>query len=295
MPRRSHESGRRGPRPLSAPLRSTGKKRPAVIVQSDAYAGTVGTLVVAEVTKNLTMANDPACLFIDTSTLEGMATGLSAIPSSRACDRDRVRGHRRSGPGNAVADHEREARRLPKAGIGLSWPGLEECRPRSAVRSETSSIGTNMSAPSKPRLEREQGQAFLDGIGIVHVSVTNDSDPPDLVFAFTDRPPLFIEITEYHPGRDRVGMEHRGDRFREIADREIQRLPGLAGVEIAGAFPGRTHSREASRTSRSSTSWSVASTRSRRPRRLNSSARDPSPRSLHHSSRSTAEEVVTVP
>jgi mRNA-degrading endonuclease toxin of MazEF toxin-antitoxin module len=53
-----------------------GKKRPAVIVQSDAYAGKVGTLVVAEVTKNLTMASDPACLFIDASTPEGKATGL---------------------------------------------------------------------------------------------------------------------------------------------------------------------------------------------------------------------------
>ncbi len=53
-----------------------GKKRPAVVVQSDAYAGTVGTLVVAEVTKNLTMAGDPACLLIDTSTPEGKATGL---------------------------------------------------------------------------------------------------------------------------------------------------------------------------------------------------------------------------
>jgi mRNA interferase MazF len=53
-----------------------GKKRPAVVVQSDAYAATVGTLVVAEVTKNATMAGDPACLFIDTSTPEGRATGL---------------------------------------------------------------------------------------------------------------------------------------------------------------------------------------------------------------------------
>jgi len=53
-----------------------GKKRPAIIVQSDAYAGTVGTVVVAEVTKNLSMANDPACLFIDLSTPEGKATGL---------------------------------------------------------------------------------------------------------------------------------------------------------------------------------------------------------------------------
>jgi len=54
-----------------------GKKRPAVVVQSDAYAGTVGTLVVAEVTKNLTMASDPACLLIDTTTAEGKATGLA--------------------------------------------------------------------------------------------------------------------------------------------------------------------------------------------------------------------------
>src|ERR1700751_5806938 len=53
-----------------------GKKRPAVIVQSDAYAGGVGTLVVAEVTKNLMMRSDPACLFIDVNTTDGRATGL---------------------------------------------------------------------------------------------------------------------------------------------------------------------------------------------------------------------------
>lgn len=53
-----------------------GKKRPAVVVQSDAYTASVGTIVVAEVTKNLKMANDPACLYVDTSTSEGKATGL---------------------------------------------------------------------------------------------------------------------------------------------------------------------------------------------------------------------------
>lgn len=52
-----------------------GKKRPAV-VQSNDYTGVVGTLIVAEVTKNLTMANNPACLFIDTGTPDGQATGL---------------------------------------------------------------------------------------------------------------------------------------------------------------------------------------------------------------------------
>lgn len=58
------------------PSGQRGKKRPAVVVQSDTYATTVSTVVVAEVTKNLTMQNDPACLFIDVSTLDGKATGL---------------------------------------------------------------------------------------------------------------------------------------------------------------------------------------------------------------------------
>ena len=58
------------------PSGQRGKKRPAVVVQSDAYASVVSTLVVAEVTKNLTLKNDPACLFIDLSTPEGKATGL---------------------------------------------------------------------------------------------------------------------------------------------------------------------------------------------------------------------------
>jgi len=53
-----------------------GKKRPAVIVQSDAYAGMVSTLLVAEITSNLTMAADPASVFIDASTAEGKATGV---------------------------------------------------------------------------------------------------------------------------------------------------------------------------------------------------------------------------
>jgi mRNA interferase MazF len=53
-----------------------GKKRPAVVVQSDKYAGQVKTVIVAQVTKNLTMVNDPSCLFVDLSTPEGRATGL---------------------------------------------------------------------------------------------------------------------------------------------------------------------------------------------------------------------------
>jgi hypothetical protein len=38
--------------------------------------GVVGTVVVAEVTKNLSMKDDAACLFIDLSTPQGKATGL---------------------------------------------------------------------------------------------------------------------------------------------------------------------------------------------------------------------------
>ena len=58
------------------PSGARGKKRPAVVVQADAYAGVISTLIVAEVTKNVTMAADPACLFIDITTLEGKTTGL---------------------------------------------------------------------------------------------------------------------------------------------------------------------------------------------------------------------------
>ena len=53
-----------------------GKKRPAVVVQADAYAAAVKTVVVAEVTSNLSMAQDPACLLVEVNTPEGQATGL---------------------------------------------------------------------------------------------------------------------------------------------------------------------------------------------------------------------------
>ena len=53
------------------PSGARGKKRPAVVVQSDTYQQTVRTVVVAEVTKNLTLASDPDCLFIDFQTPNG--------------------------------------------------------------------------------------------------------------------------------------------------------------------------------------------------------------------------------
>lgn len=70
------------------PSGQRGKKRPAVVVQSDLYADQVRTVVVAEVTKNLTMKGDRACLFIDVSTPEGQATGLlvNSVVSSLVLD-----------------------------------------------------------------------------------------------------------------------------------------------------------------------------------------------------------------
>ncbi len=72
------------------PSGQRGKKRPAVVVQSDTYASDVSTVVVAEVTKNLTMKGDPACLFIDLSTPDSTGTGLlvDSVVSSLVLDTD---------------------------------------------------------------------------------------------------------------------------------------------------------------------------------------------------------------
>src|SRR5438876_12179993 len=53
-----------------------GKKRPALVVQANAYNAKLGHVIVAEITRNLTPANDPAFVLIDISTPEGKASGL---------------------------------------------------------------------------------------------------------------------------------------------------------------------------------------------------------------------------
>jgi mRNA-degrading endonuclease toxin of MazEF toxin-antitoxin module len=53
------------------------KKRPAVIVQSDAYNLSIRKTVVAIFTGNLRRSGDPAHLLVDPSTPEGAASGLS--------------------------------------------------------------------------------------------------------------------------------------------------------------------------------------------------------------------------
>ena len=53
-----------------------GKRRPAVVIQADTYNATLNHVVVAEVTSNPRWTTDPACLFIDVSTPEGLVIGL---------------------------------------------------------------------------------------------------------------------------------------------------------------------------------------------------------------------------
>ena len=54
-----------------------GKKRPVVVVQADIYNRRLRHAVVAEVTGNLEGKGDPACLFLDGSTPEAQAAGLT--------------------------------------------------------------------------------------------------------------------------------------------------------------------------------------------------------------------------
>ena len=54
-----------------------GKKRPVVVVQADVYNLRLRHAVVAEITGNLADADDPACLFVDSSKPEARAAGLS--------------------------------------------------------------------------------------------------------------------------------------------------------------------------------------------------------------------------
>ncbi|HXD88485.1 MAG TPA: type II toxin-antitoxin system PemK/MazF family toxin [Urbifossiella sp.] len=58
------------------PSGGRGKKRPVVVVKADSYLQNLRTVIVAEITKNLSMANDPACVFIDAASSDGKATGV---------------------------------------------------------------------------------------------------------------------------------------------------------------------------------------------------------------------------
>ena len=54
-----------------------GKKRPVVVIQSDVYNAGSRHFIVAEITTNLSVANDPSSLLIEVATPDGQATGLA--------------------------------------------------------------------------------------------------------------------------------------------------------------------------------------------------------------------------
>ncbi len=54
-----------------------GKKRPVIVVQADTYNERLRHAVVVQVTGNLDGKDDPACLFIDSSSPDAQTTGLT--------------------------------------------------------------------------------------------------------------------------------------------------------------------------------------------------------------------------
>lgn len=61
------------------------KRRPAVVVQADAYNRLIRKTIVAMVTGNLLRSQDPAHLFVDPKHPDGTSTGLRA-PSLVSCN-----------------------------------------------------------------------------------------------------------------------------------------------------------------------------------------------------------------
>lgn len=53
-----------------------GKKRPVVVLQSDAYNKRLRHAVVAQLTTNLDDKDDPACFLIEAGTPEGLTAGV---------------------------------------------------------------------------------------------------------------------------------------------------------------------------------------------------------------------------
>ena len=86
------------------------------------------------------------------------------------------------------------------------------------------------------QIELGQGTALLDGIGMHPTRIRNGPDPPDVVAEFDNFPAISIEITEYHPGNDRVGMELRWNQLRYSIDEVIKRRPHWKGMGITLYF-----------------------------------------------------------
>jgi hypothetical protein len=92
---------------------------------------------------------------------------------------------------------------------------------------------------SQAELEHDQVRAFLVNRGLTFSRLDRGSDPPDLIVLRSNLPPLEIEVTEYHPQRDRVGIEDRWRQLRSALDRSIEERSRLKGLSLTPIFRDR--------------------------------------------------------
>jgi hypothetical protein len=95
-----------------------------------------------------------------------------------------------------------------------------------------------MSDPKPSKRDREKGQvrAFLDGRGILFQRLEDGPDPPDVHVIRDGLPLLDIEVTEYHPEADHVGIEMRWNQLRGCLNELIRQRPVLRGVHVGPIF-----------------------------------------------------------
>lgn len=87
--------------------------------------------------------------------------------------------------------------------------------------------------------EQELVCAFLANLGIASLGLTRGSDPPDVIVHRRSKPSIEVEVTEYHPEDDRVGMEKRWQQMRDLLYLEVKKHPQLKGVSISVIFRDR--------------------------------------------------------
>ena len=71
---------------------------------------------------------------------------------------------------------------------------------------------------------------------MIFQSLEDGQDPPDVRVLRNGSPPLDIEVREYHPDVDRVGMEKRARQFLDILDGLVQQQALLKGVHFNVTF-----------------------------------------------------------
>ena len=72
-------------------------------------------------------------------------------------------------------------------------------------------------------------------LGLTSSRIEKGPDPPDVIVRGDGSSSLGIEVTEYHPERNRVGMETRAGQFRRTLDTLVETRPSLrkgAGILI---------------------------------------------------------------